>query len=34
MGDYIKIKQKKKVYVENEAVKIFMYYMRDGKNIL
>ena len=30
MGNYIKIRQKM-VYVENKAVKIFLYYMRDGK---
>ena len=30
MGNYIKIKQKM-WYVENEAVKIFLYYMRGWK---
>ena len=31
MGNYIKILQKKMWYVENEAVKIFLYYMREMK---
>ena len=33
MGNYIKILQKI-WYVENEAVKIFLYYMRGGKKIV